>query len=67
VANRKSTKGQRSTKHTHKAKKRVTRISLKTEGKLRCSGKVNSSCSTSDTRRVSLVSSNSSYKPGDKS
>jgi hypothetical protein len=28
---------QRSTKHTHKAKVRVTRISLKTGGELRCS------------------------------
>jgi hypothetical protein len=42
---------QRSTKHTHKSKDRVTR----TEGELRCSGRVSSSCSTSDTRRVNLV------------
>jgi len=28
---------QRSTKHTHKTKDRVTRISLKTGGELRCS------------------------------
>ena len=43
---------QRSTKHTHKAKDRVTRTSLKTGGKLRCSGRVSSSCSTSGIRRV---------------
>ena len=30
---------QRSTKHTHKAKDRVTRTPLKTGGELRCSGK----------------------------
>ena len=45
---------QRSTKHTHKTKDRVTRTSLKTDGELRCSGKVSSSCSTSDTLRVNL-------------
>jgi hypothetical protein len=28
---------------------------LKTGGELRCSGRVGSSCSTSDTRRVNLV------------
>ena len=43
---------QRSTKHTYKTKDRVTRIPLKTGGKLRCSGRVSSSCSTSGTRRV---------------
>jgi len=46
---------QRSTKHTHKTKDRVTRNPLKTGGELRCSGRVNSSCSTSGTRRVNLV------------
>ena len=46
---------QRSTKHTYKTKDRVTRTPLKTGGELRCSGRVSSSCSTSDTRRVSLV------------
>ena len=46
---------QRSTKHTHKTKDRVTRTSLKTGGELRFSGRVSSSCSTSDTRRVNLV------------
>jgi carbamoylphosphate synthase small subunit len=33
---------QRSTKHTHKTKDRVTRTPLKTGGELRCSGKVSS-------------------------
>ena len=36
---------QRSTKHTHKTKDWVTWTSLKTEGELRCSGRVRSSCS----------------------
>ena len=44
---------QRSTKHTHKAKDRLTRI--KTGGELMCSGRVRSSYSTSGTRRVNLV------------
>jgi hypothetical protein len=42
---------QRSTKHTHKAKDRVTRTPPKSGGELRCSGRVSSSCSTSGTRR----------------
>ena len=46
---------QRSTKHTYKTKDRVTRTPLKTGVELRCSGRVSSSCSTSDTRRVNLV------------
>jgi hypothetical protein len=46
---------QRSTKHTYKTKYRVTRTPLKTGGELRCSGNVGSSCSTSGTRRVNLV------------
>ena len=46
---------QRYTKHIHKTKDRVTRTPLKTGGELRCSGRVSSSCSTSDTRRVILV------------
>jgi hypothetical protein len=46
---------QRSTKHTYKTEDRVTRTPLKTGSELRCSGGVSSSCSTSDTRRVSLV------------
>ena len=44
-----------STKHTHKTKDQVTRTLLKPGGELRCSGKVNSSCSTSGTRRANLV------------
>ena len=53
---------QRSTNHTHKTKYRETRTLLYTEGKLRCSGRIASSCSTSDNRRVNLVT-----KPGNKS
>jgi hypothetical protein len=37
---------QRSTKHTHKTKDRITRAQLKTGGELRCSGSVSSSCPT---------------------
>jgi hypothetical protein len=44
-----------SSKHTYKINDRVTRTPLKTEGKLRYSGRVSSSCSTSDTRRVNLA------------
>jgi hypothetical protein len=46
---------QRSTKHIYKTKDRVTRTPLKIGGELRCSGRVSSSCSTSDIRRVNLV------------
>ena len=46
---------QRSTKHTHKTKDRVTRTPLKTGDELRCSGRVSSSYSTSGSRRVNLV------------
>jgi hypothetical protein len=46
---------QRSTKHIHKTKDRVKRTPLKTGDELRCSRRVSSSCSTSDTRRVILV------------
>ena len=46
---------QRPTKHTHKSKYRVTRTRLKTWGELRCSGRVSSSCSTRDNRRVNIV------------
>ena len=46
---------QRSTKHTHKTKDRVTRTPLKTGSELRCSGMASSSWSTSGTRRVNLV------------
>jgi len=45
----------RSTKHTYKTNDRVTRSPLKPGGELRCSRRVGSSCSTSDTRRVNLV------------
>ena len=46
---------QPSTKHTCKTKDRVTRTPLKSGGELRCSTRVSSSCSTSGTRRVNLV------------
>jgi hypothetical protein len=46
---------QRSTKHTHKTKDRVTRTPIKTGGERRCSGMVNSSWTSIDTRRVNLV------------
>jgi hypothetical protein len=46
---------QRSTKHSYKTKDRVTRTPLKTGRELRCSRRVGSSCSTSETRRVNLV------------
>ena len=45
----------RSTKHTYKTKDRITRTPLKTGGELRCSARVGTSCSTSDTRCVNLV------------
>ena len=44
-----------STKHTHKSKDRVTRTPIKIMGELRRSERVRSSCSTSDTRRVTLI------------
>ena len=43
---------QRSTQHTHKTKDRVKRTPLRAGCELRCSGRVSSFCSTSDTRRV---------------
>ena len=46
---------QRSTKHTHQTKDRVTWTPLKTRGELRCSGRVSSSCCTIGTRRVNIV------------
>ena len=52
MAKRKSTTGQTT---IYKTKDRVIRTSLKTGGELRCSGRVGSSCSTSGTRRVNLV------------
>jgi hypothetical protein len=46
---------QRSTKHTHKTKDQVSRTPLKSGSELRFSGRLSSSCSTSGTRRVNLV------------
>jgi len=46
---------QRSQNTTQKTKDRVTRTPLKPEGEIKCSGGVSSSCFTSDTRRVNLV------------
>jgi len=46
---------QRSTKHTYETKDRVTRTPLKTGGEPRSSGRVSSSCSTSDIHHVNLV------------
>ena len=43
---------QRSTKHTHKSKDRVTGTPLNTGDELMCSGRVNRSCSTSGTSCV---------------
>ena len=48
---------QRSIQHTNKTKDRVTRTPLKPGCELKCSGMVISSCFTSDTRRVNLVTS----------
>ena len=42
-------------KYTLKTKDQVARTPLKTGGDVRCSGRVNSSCSTSGTRPVNLV------------
>ena len=56
MAKRKAPKDkQRSTKHAHKTKDRVTRTPLRTGGELMCPGRVGSSCSTSGIRRVNLV------------
>ena len=46
---------QRSIKHTYKTKDRVTRSPLKPGGELRCFGRVGSSCSTSGTSHVNLL------------
>ena len=46
---------QRSTKYNTKTKDRVTGTLLKTWDDLRCYGRVISSCSTSGTHRVTLV------------
>ena len=40
---------------TQKTEDRAIRTPLKTENELGCSGRINSSCSTCDTRRVTLV------------
>ena len=55
---KKSTKGQTTIYkiYAYETKDRVTRTPLKTGGELMCSGRVSSSCSTSGTRRVNLVS-----------
>ena len=42
-------------KNRHKTKDRVTLAPLKTEGVLRCSGRISSSCSTSGTSRANSV------------
>jgi hypothetical protein len=63
IRNRKSKDEQKNRKKTnndlqnitHKTKDRVTRTKLKTVNELRCSGRVSSSCSTSGTHRVTLV------------
>ena len=57
MAKRKSTKEQKTIykTHTHKTKDRVTRTPLRTGGELRCSRRKLCSCSTSDTRRINLV------------
>ena len=56
MAKRKRTKGQTTINKVYKkTKDRVTRTPLKTGGELKCSGRVSCSCSTSDTRRVNLV------------
>ena len=54
---------QRSTKHTHNTKDRVTRSPLKTGGEHRCSGRISSSFSTSGTRRVNLVTMAAQIEP----
>ena len=54
MAKRKKYK-QRSTKHTHKTRDRVKGTPLKSGGERRFPGKVGSSCSTSDIRRVNIV------------
>ena len=46
---------QRSTKQTYKTKDRVKLNPLKTASEIRCSGRISSSCSNSDTRCVNLV------------
>ena len=52
---KKKYKTKRSTAHIHKTNDRVTRTPLKTGGEIRCSGKVNSTCSTNGILRDHLV------------
>ena len=40
---------------TQETKDLATRTPLKTKGELRCSGRVDTSCTTSNTRHVTLV------------
>jgi hypothetical protein len=55
MTKRNRTKGQAtSTKQYHKTKDWVARTPLKTGCELRCSGRVNSYCSTNGTRRVNI-------------
>jgi hypothetical protein len=49
---------QRSTKRTHKTKDRVTRTALKTGGVCRCSGRISTSCFTSDIRLIPMLGKN---------
>ena len=46
---------QRSTKTTQNTKDRGTRTALNIGGELRCPGRIGSSLSTSDTRRVNII------------
>ena len=52
---RKRTNGQTIYKTLHKTKDLVTKILLKTGDELGCSGRAGSSCSTSGTCRITLV------------
>ena len=45
---------QRSTKHTQKTKDRATRTPLKTGGEFICSGRVSSSCLTTENLHVTV-------------
>ena len=45
---------QRSSKHTHKSKDRITQTPLKIGGELKYYGRVGSSCTTSGARRITL-------------
>jgi hypothetical protein len=49
------TKGKRTNSNIHKTKDWVTRTPLKTGRQLRCSDRVGSSCSSSGTHRVNIV------------